>query len=193
MTESRYKYKELFTPSDGIFKYMTDPLDIFNLIERSELDTMFYYKYGNKKVTAIVSELVEDGKLSSENKRTIAQVVSDFFNHKWNKLYSVFTEEYDTTAITSYTEVINTSDSGSRTNNDTNKTYGFNSSDGVNDTSSQSTETTGATGSKTRTFTGRSGIFPQTVLEAEIKLRQKNLLLDYVLADVNTIINLKIY
>lgn len=187
------KYKDLFTPSDGIFSYISYDFDDFNDITDSDLNTMFYYKYGNKRVTALVSEMAVDGVLTTQAKQTIGNIIESFFYNKWEKLTDVFKKEYDNTAITDYTEIVETTDTGSRTNNDTNKTYGFNSSEGVNDTSSQSTETTGNTGSKTRTFTGRSGIFPQTVLEAEIRLRQKNLFLDYVLADVNSILNLKIY
>ncbi len=187
-----YRYKDLFTPDNGIFRYMH-----FNFgddVNKEQLDLLFFSKYGNKKVTALITNMVSDDSLSDLDKQKIAHLVLSVFYNKWDNLRkALYESEYDTTAITEYTETINTVDNSERVNDDTNKTYGFNSAEGVNDTSSTTNETNSATGEKVRTIKGRSGIFPQTVLEAEIRLRQKNLYLDYILQDVNSIINLKIY
>lgn len=197
MIQLQYKYKELFTPADGLFSYMDFEFEGENNdtgATANQLDALFYYKYGNKRVTALVTDMVQDGTLQQQAKSTIANLILNIFYNKWDNLRNaLFESEYDTTAITEYTETINTSDNKERTNDDTNKTYGFNSSEGVNDSSSITNETNSSTGEKVRTFKGRSGIFPQTVIEAEIKLRQKNLYLDYIMQDVNSIINLKIY
>ncbi len=185
-----FKYNELFTPDNGLFKYMSFDFGI----EEEQLDTLFYYKYGNKTVTALVAQMVSDDVLSDVKKELIAEMIEDIFFDKWSKLKeAIIDSEYDTTAITEYTETTNTSGSSSRSNDDTNKTYGFNSSEGVNDSSSSSSESNQNSGETIRTFKGRSGIFPQTVIEAEIRLRQKNLYLDYIMQDVNSIVNLKIY
>jgi len=197
MIQTEYKYKELFTPAKGLFSYMDfefnpDKADVE--VTPEQLNTLFYYKYGNKRVTALVSDMVQDGILSDESKGTIANMILSIFYNKWESIKNaLFESKYDTTAITEYTETINTSDSKERTNDDTNKTYGFNSTEGVNDSSSTTNETNSSTGEKIRTFKGRSGIFPQTVIEAELRLRQKNLYLDYIMQDVNSIINLRIY
>ena len=187
-----YKYKELFTPTNGLFKYMNFPFA--SDVTAEQLDTLFYFKFGNKKVTALITEMMVDGILPDANNEVLAHMIENIFLDKWAKLKeAIINTHYDATVITEYTEVINTSENGNKSNDDTNKTYGFNSSDGVNDTSSSSIETNSNTGEKIRTFKGRNGIFPQTVIEAEIRLRQKNLYLDYIMNDVNSIINLKIY
>lgn len=142
------KLKEVLTPSDGVFKYLSLRGNVPWEMESSLLDLRYLSKSGDKFVAPLIDLVVTTPQPSTENLNTIADTILGLYLTKWNKLYETLSLEYnpienyrmvetETGAGTTHTEGTssNSSQMETTTSNDSttdNMIFGFNSSSAKN-------------------------------------------------------------
>lgn len=224
----------------GIFPSMVLSTDVFYDALYDMCLGYYMSRSGEKTIspayTKIINLIKENQASSNTAEELIGKLVRGKFLDKWKRIYSALvSEEYNALNnydFTSHREGNNTDtteydtavvDDGkvgikevvSRTSNDINKVYGFNSTEPVGDTSfnedgTQTTEgkaddntthnTSTKTGTDTKTFgldetiskSGREGSGAD-LIEKEIKLRIRNTFFDIVYSDIDSIATLQIY
>lgn len=93
----KLKLKDLFTLTNSIFTDLQS-LDVpwkENNIE-TELDIAYMgNQSGQKYISPLLEQFVEDGEISSANRATIASVLMALYGENWTKLYATLSFEYN--------------------------------------------------------------------------------------------------
>ena len=114
--------KEIFPIINGIFAHCDYD---FGVVEKAELDRLFYTNYGLRSVAPLVTSLVLNPQASEEDLTVLAHTFTALCSHKWDKLKDLYITDYDplhnyldelvetVEDNTSNNTTLNTSDSGS--------------------------------------------------------------------------------
>lgn len=120
------KLKDLYSLTDSIFSDLQSldvPWKLKNIAQKLDIAYMGNQS-GNKFVSPLVEQFIENDELSAEDRATIASVVFALNNENWTKLYNTLSFEYDPIENYSMVEVMtndntvtNYGKSATRTNN----------------------------------------------------------------------------
>ena len=120
------KLKDLYSLTDSIFSDLQSldvPWKLKNIAQKLDIAYMGNQS-GNKFVSPLVEQFINNGELSAEDRTTIASVVFALNNENWTKLYNTLSFEYDPIENYSMVEVMandntvtNYGKSATRTNN----------------------------------------------------------------------------
>ncbi|MCQ2211517.1 MAG: hypothetical protein MJZ34_14635 [Paludibacteraceae bacterium] len=206
----RMKIKNIFTPSDGIFRAMTEAgvyLPWNDLLNDTQLDLLYLTHSGEKTLSSIVDFTSEDAFL---RKIEIALAVYELFKEKWSNLWKVENQNYNPLENYRMVEEVNVThghivDYTGTDKNDGNqhtKIYGFNSIDGRDsgDVDASNTETRNmkdAHSGTDTTHTTRSGNIgvttSQQMAESTYDLYDKWNIWKVVFSDIDSILTIPIY
>lgn len=188
---------DIFTDSTaGIFNALESIAsgESFEWLENSEyLDIMYYVSHsGEKYASRFYLTMLEHDKTISD----IAKIVFTKFSDKWKRIYDAMMMEYN--PINNYDMVENEKVNSKITSTvgTDNKTYGFGSGTAAPTDTADSTSTT--EGSKDDNFreltrSGNIGVTTSAqLLAGELEVR-KNLFIEEVMNDIDSIMCLKIY
>lgn len=94
---SKLKLKDLYTLTNAVF---TDLQELDVPWKESGINTELDIAYmgnqsGQKYISPLVEQFVEDGELSSANRGTIASVLFALYGDNWSKLYATLSFEYN--------------------------------------------------------------------------------------------------
>lgn len=196
------KYKDVFTPSRGIFTGVLLPIGY----TQEELNIIMYGLIADRELSNIVSNFVryENGNyiISDNDLLSLADVIIMYYSDKWEKLYTILRVEYN--PIDNYKRVEHELIEGEmgeeiRTNENTvNKVYGFDSNNPTNDKTEDNTHQNNTTGTNTKernlTVSGKmGGTSTQSLIREELKIRKENNLIKTILDDVKSFSTLSIY
>lgn len=189
------RIKEIITINNGLFSNMGRE---FPNVTPAQLDLFFFSEYGNKIVSPLIDNLLDDnGQLSPENLETVSKAVCAMHVSQWEREEKALSAEYD--LLDGYKkhskEVLTLDTALKRTGTDTveekAKVFGFDSADGVDDSEHKSTDTKDLTDANTGTETrekdenGYTGTTPQKQVQAELDIA----LWDYLHSVLQTVAN----
>lgn len=206
----RMKVKNIFTPSNGIFRAMTEAgitLPWSELLNDMQLDLLYLTHSGDKTLSSIVDFTSETPNLRNLE---LALAIYELYKEKWLKLWATESKQYD--PLENYRMVekvtvthghkIDYTGTDGNSGNQHNKVYGFNSTDGKNssETIATNTETRNMTDSHSgidTTDTTRSGNIgvttSQQMAESTYTLYDKWNIWKVVFADIDDILTIPIY
>ena len=84
--------KEIFPIINGIFAH--GDYD-FGVVDKAELDRLFYTNYGLRSVAPLVTSLVLNPQASEEDLTVLAHTFTALCSHKWDKLKDLYITDYD--------------------------------------------------------------------------------------------------
>lgn len=128
MSEKIPQIREVFPISNGLFAHCDYD---FGIVDKAELDTLFYTNYGLRSVAPLVTSLVLNSQASDEDLTILAQTFTTLCKYKWDKLKDLYLAEYDplhnyldelvetVEDNTSKSTNLNASDTGSSTSTET--------------------------------------------------------------------------
>lgn len=188
---------DIFTDStSGIFHALKDIAtgESFEWLDNDEyLDITYYVSHsGEKYASRFYLTMLEHDKTISD----IANIIFNKFSDKWKRIYDAIKMEYN--PINNYDMVENEKVNSKITSTvgTDNKTYGFGSGTPVPTDEAASTSTTEGTKDDNYRELTRSGNIGVTtsaqLLEGELEVR-KNIFIDIVMNDIDTIMCLKLY
>lgn len=216
------KIKDVFTATDGIFKYLQEldvPWQELNISD--VLDSEYLYNIAFSRFTSpIVRNLAGDNEeLTTEDKEQLADIIFSMFSLRWSKLWATMQYEYNPIENYSMTEQMTNDETSivygridtlaqvkNTTDTDTNEVQGFDSSQykpsdrytsahtGTDtDTNTQSGEDT-HTRNYTLTRSGNIGVTTsQQMIESERILWNWLFFYDVVFPDINRVLTLSVY
>lgn len=174
------KIKDVITINNGFFANMGKR---FPGVTPAQMDLYFFSEFGSKNVSPLVENMIDDtGALSQSNLETVSQAIYAMHSAQWEREEKALSAEYD--LLDSYKkhkkDVLTLDTVLKRTGTDTieekAKIYGFDSVDGVDDSTHNSTDTKDLsdanTGTETHEITenGFSGTTPQKQVQAELDI-----------------------
>ena len=188
---------DIFTDStSGIFHALKDIAtgESFEWLNNDEyLDITYYVSHsGEKYASRFYLTMLEHDKTISD----IANIIFNKFSDKWKRIYDAIKMEYN--PINNYDMVENEKVNSKITSTvgTDNKTYGFNSTEpSPTDEASSTSTTEGDKEDNYRELTRSGNIGVTTsaqLLEGELEVR-KNIFIDIVMNDIDTIMCLKLY
>ena len=86
------KMKSLIQPINGLFSHMEYD---FKYITKEQLDVLFFTEYGEKRVSPVVSNYVEEGKISDFNMTELSALILAYYKYQWDKMFALLEIEYD--------------------------------------------------------------------------------------------------
>lgn len=114
--------REIFPIINGLFAHCDYD---FGIVDKAELDRLFYTNYGLRSVAPLVTSLVLNPQATDDDLTILAQTFTALCSYKWDKLKNLYTADYDplhnyldelvesVEDNTSNNTTLNTSDSGS--------------------------------------------------------------------------------
>lgn len=188
---------DIFTDStSGIFHALKDIVtgESFEWLDNDEyLDITYYVSHsGEKYASRFYLTMLEHDKTISD----IAHIIFNKFSDKWKRIYDAIMMEYN--PINNYDMVENEKVNSKITSTvgTDNKTYGFGSTTAAPTDEAASTSTTEGTKDdnyRELTRSGNIGITTSAqLLAGELEVR-KNIFIDIVMNDIDTIMCLKLY
>ena len=90
--EERKKINEVLTPTNSIFTNMNYD---FEIIESSQLDTLFYLNHGERRVSPLLNHFIRDGTILNEDLKEISNIILSFHKNKWDRLKKTIKLDYD--------------------------------------------------------------------------------------------------
>lgn len=189
---------EVFTISNGIYRAIKDlyPEDytyLFGEIESADMDLELLAKCGQRICAPVVT-------LSEEDPENIARLIMNRYRDNWRKIKDALSLTYDVLSpvVSGYTitKTGTTERSGETSHDEHTKVYGFDSTDGTNDTSNARTGTDSSTIDTQSTTTynkrGVGTLTPNRLIESEISFRRLSFL-NITLNDISQFITLSVY
>lgn len=188
---------DIFTDStSGIFHALKDIAtgESFEWLDNDEyLDITYYVSHsGEKYASRFYLTMLDHNKTIND----IAHIIFNKFSDKWKRIYDAIKMEYN--PINNYDMVENEKVNSKITSTvgTDNKTYGFGSTTAAPTDEAASTSTTEGTKDDNFRELTRSGNIGVTtsaqLLEGELEVR-KNIFIDIVMNDIDTIMCLKLY
>lgn len=207
-------FENLFTKN--IMSYIKENCETFD--EYNSLDLLYASRSGNKWVSPIIINMLEeDSYLTEENLTKLAKMLLDLYGQKWEKIGELLKEEYNPIENYRRTELYDINDTRGKTgenkvasisenkDNSDDDVYAFNSSTATpsdknySESRGKSDET--YTFGEKETFTkggkmeayGNIGVTTsQEMMKEEIRIREY-LFLENVMEDIDKILTLSVY
>lgn len=123
MTNEKFpQVREIFPIINGLFAHCDYD---FGIVDKAELDRLFYTNYGLRSVAPLVTSLVLNPQATDADLTILAQTFTALCSYKWDKLKNLYTADYDpihnyldelvesVEDNTSNNTTLNTSDTGS--------------------------------------------------------------------------------
>lgn len=122
MNEKFPQVREIFPIINGLFAHCDYD---FGIVDKAELDRLFYTNYGLRSVAPLVTSLVLNPQATDADLTILAQTFTALCSYKWDKLKNLYTADYDplhnyldelvesVEDNTSNNTTLNTSDTGS--------------------------------------------------------------------------------
>lgn len=204
MTE--YRLQDVITASNGIFYHMqlVDNVKYTELFEESNpllLDTFLIVNHGEKFIAPLLEFYVEGGIITTQGLTDVSEII--FYNYytNWYKLKTALTTQYD--VLNPYTltetESINVSreTSSTQTSVVNNSVYGYDSTDPINndtsDNQGESTDKGTDITTRNKTTVGNVGNYSQSdLINKELSIARNNFI-THVIGDISKLITLSIY
>lgn len=93
MTNEKFpQVKEIFPIINGLFSHCDYD---FGIVDKAELDRLFYTNYGLRSVAPLVTSLVLNPRATDEDLTILAQTFTALCSYKWDKLKNLYTTDYD--------------------------------------------------------------------------------------------------
>lgn len=90
--KTKIKINQILTPMNSLFSHMNYD---FKIIEKSQLDLLFFTHYGEKTISPIVDYYVKEEKISDENMSELVDIIVNYYKNNWDKLFSILEIDYD--------------------------------------------------------------------------------------------------
>lgn len=92
MNEKYPQVREIFPMINGIFSHCDYD---FEIIDKAELDRLFYTNYGLRSVAPLVTALVTNSQATDSDLTILAHTFTSLSIYKWNKLKDLYLADYD--------------------------------------------------------------------------------------------------
>lgn len=92
MNEKYPQVREIFPLINGIFTHSDYD---FEIIDKAELDKLFYTNYGLRSVAPLVTSLVVNSPATDNDLDVLAHTLTALCSHKWDKLKGLYVTDYD--------------------------------------------------------------------------------------------------
>ena len=93
MTSEKFpQVREIFPIINGVFAHCDYD---FEIVDKAELDRLFYTNYGLRSVAPIVTSLVLNPQASEEDLTILAHTFTVLCSHKWDRLKNLYSTDYD--------------------------------------------------------------------------------------------------
>ena len=92
MNEKFPQVREIFPLINGIFAHCDYD---FEIVEKEELDRLFYTNYGLRSVAPLVTTLVTNPQATDTDLTILAHTLTGLSVYKWNKLKDLYLADYD--------------------------------------------------------------------------------------------------
>lgn len=92
MNEKYPQVREIFPLINGIFSHCDYD---FEIIDKAELDRLFYTNYGLRSVAPLVTALVTNSQATDSDLTILAHTFTSLSIYKWNKLKDLYLADYD--------------------------------------------------------------------------------------------------
>ena len=92
MNEKYPQVREIFPLINGIFTHCDYD---FEIVDKAELDKLFYTNYGLRSVAPLVTSLVINSPATDNDLVVLAHTLTALCCHKWDKLKGLYVTDYD--------------------------------------------------------------------------------------------------
>ena len=93
MTNEKFpQVREIFPIINGIFAHCDYDFEIVN---KEELDRLFFTNYGLRSVAPLVTSLVLNPQATEADLTALGQTLKGLFSYKWDKLKALYVTDYD--------------------------------------------------------------------------------------------------
>lgn len=92
MNEKFPQVKEIFPIINGLFSHCNYD---FGIVDKAELDKLFYTNYGLRSVAPLVTTLVINPQATDEDLTILAHTFTALCSYKWDKLKDLYITDYD--------------------------------------------------------------------------------------------------
>lgn len=93
MTNEKFpQVREIFPIIEGVFAHCDYD---FGIVDKAELDRLFYTNYGLRSVAPIVTSLVLNPRATDDDLTVLGRTFTALYSHKWDRLKDLYVTDYD--------------------------------------------------------------------------------------------------